>query len=243
MVCKGKNHINIVNLLDKYERRFQANSSNHDWRLGQYLKTIFEMLDEEEQSVGKLNDELFAAKKRAEFFKGLLEAQTQETSLDKYKAINSLPTLITRTDGVHSRSSTKAIHLTKIAKCEQEIRKELFQTKDGENVDKIKKLHSGKNFDDIVKYHKLLQENVTNEMIELTRNLKHNLTVSSEIVKKDTELLERTNKTADVQYSRLQQNANKIGEFASKACEYWIWISLVIVIVTFLTMVIFIRIF
>src|SRR5699024_4745801 len=126
-------------------------------------------------------------RKKAEFFKGLLEAQTKDTLLDQYKAINSLPTLQSNDDSTQTRNRTKAIHLKKIAKCEQEIRKELFQSNEDDNG-KSKKLHSGKNFDDIVKYHKLLQENVTNEMIELTRSLKHNITVSNEIVKKDTEV-------------------------------------------------------
>ena len=131
---------------------------------------------------------MLAARKKAEFFKGLLEAQSKETVLDQYKAINSVPTLVSTEDTTRQRNRTKAIHLKKIAKCEQEIRQELFKTSDGDEASKEKKLHSGKNFDDIVKYHKLLQENVTNEMIELTRNLKHNITASNEIVKKDTEV-------------------------------------------------------
>lgn len=136
------------------------------------------------------NDELLAAKKKADFFKGLLDAQSKETLLDQYKAINSVPTLVSsNADNTRQRNRTKAIHLKKIAKCEQEIRQELFQSSE-DDAGKTKKLHSGKNFDDIVKYHKLLQENVTNEMIELTRNLKHNITASNEIVKKDTEVWE-----------------------------------------------------
>lgn len=136
------------------------------------------------------NDELLAAKKKADFFKGLLDAQSKETLLDQYKAINSVPTLVgSNGDNTRQRNRTKAIHLKKIAKCEQEIRQELFQSSEDDGS-KTKKLHSGKNFDDIVKYHKLLQENVTNEMIELTRNLKHNITASNEIVKKDTEVWE-----------------------------------------------------
>lgn len=131
---------------------------------------------------------MLAAKKKADFFKGLLDAQSKETLLDQYKAINSVPTLVSsNADNTRQRNRTKAIHLKKIAKCEQEIRQELFQSSE-DDAGKTKKLHSGKNFDDIVKYHKLLQENVTNEMIELTRNLKHNITASNEIVKKDTEV-------------------------------------------------------
>ncbi len=93
---------------------------------------------------------------------------------------------------IRQRNLTKAIHLNK---AEQEIRRELLQqpqkgldSEGRKQQQSAVKLHSGKNFDDIVKYHKLLQENVTNEMIELTRNLKHNITVSNEIVRKDTEV-------------------------------------------------------
>lgn len=263
MVCiRSKNHTNVVNLIDKYEARFQTvQASGVDWRLEQYLKTIYKLLDDEEKATGKLNDELITAKKKADFFKGLLEAQSKSAVLEKYQAINAVPALVpqigsssingTRNQSTESsirqRNLTKAIHLNK---AEQEIRRELLQQpQKGLDSEGSKqqlsavKLHSGKNFDDIVKYHKLLQENVTNEMIELTRNLKHNITVSNEIVRKDTELLEKTNVSADTQYSKLRQNTNKISEFANKACEYWLWISIAIVVVTFLTMVIFIRLF
>lgn len=183
----------------------------------QYLKAIYKLLDDEETATGKLyvvalkvffisnltyffsskrNDELIAAKKKADFFKGLLEAQSKSAALEKYQAINAVPALVPNASSnrnqsessIRQRNLTKAIHLNK---AEQEIRKELLGAKgsaEGGKENSSNKL--GKNFDDIVKYHKLLQENVTNEMIELTRNLKHNITVSNEIVKKDTEVRE-----------------------------------------------------
>ena len=76
MVClRSKNHINVVNLIDKYEARFQTvQASGVDWRLEQvgstwefvlvvckndfliyqYLKTIYKLLDDEEKATGKL---------------------------------------------------------------------------------------------------------------------------------------------------------------------------------------------
>ncbi len=36
MVCiRSKNHINVVNLIDKYEARFQTAQASVDWRLEQ----------------------------------------------------------------------------------------------------------------------------------------------------------------------------------------------------------------
>ena len=107
--------------------------------------------------------------------------------MEKYRAINSLPVLPSEDNNAPGRNRTKTIHLKKIAKCEQEIRQNLFSNHDN-SQNKTTKIHSGKNFEDIVKYHKLLQENVTNEMVHLAQSLKHNIETSGEIVKKDTEV-------------------------------------------------------
>lgn len=125
-------------------------------------------------------------------------------------------------------------------KCETEIRKELFEKSDGKPASKQ---YGNKSYDDIVRYHDFLQEQVTNEMVELARNLKSNITISNEIVRKDTELLETTNKFADGTVDRLRTNTSRISEFANAACEYWLWICLFLVTITFFSMVIFIRLF
>ena len=128
-----------------------------------------------------------AVKKKAEFFKGLIEAQSKETILDQYTSISLLSPVIDNDDFDSSfkMKSTKSIYKNEMTKCNKEIRKQLFQTS---NESKYKKANSVKNYNDIIKYHELLQEQVTNEMINLTKNLKHNCTISSEIVKKDTEV-------------------------------------------------------
>lgn len=205
------------------------------------------------------SDELLAAKQKAEFFLGLLEARTQTTSLpDKYAAISAchpISNKITspRADCVRTlldnstSSTTKDIFNSQRKKCETEIRKELFEksgsSDDRKNSTTTSKQYVNKSYDDIVRYHDFLQEQVTNEMVELARNLKSNITISNEIVRKDTELLETTNKFAEGTVNRLKANTSRISKFANAACEYWLWICLFLVTTTFFSMVIFIRLF
>lgn len=244
---RSKNHINIMNLLTKCECRFQQIKDKSDWRLEQYIKSIFQMLEQEEIKTGKLNDELVAAKKKAQFFQGLLDAHSKETILEQYSIINSLQS----NSENKTKSETKRIHLTEIANCDKRIKTELLSSTSLLSSDKTTyeqenrkpQNTKNKNYDDIVKYHELLQEQVTNEMVVLVRSLKQNLTTSNEIVKKDTELLENTNRFTETNVSNLRKNTDKIREFASAACEYWLWISLTLVIFAFLFMVIFIRLF
>lgn len=53
MYLKTRNHVNIINLLMKYEQRFK-DETKQDWRLRAYLDSIFAMLDEEETIFGHL---------------------------------------------------------------------------------------------------------------------------------------------------------------------------------------------
>lgn len=197
----------------------------------------------------KRNDELIAAKKKVQFFQGLLDAHSKGTILEQYSIINSLqsnPSAIQPKTENGTISETKRIHLNEIANYDKRIKQELLSTKWVDKMaDKNDKLNmnKNKNYEDIIKYHELLQEKVTNEMVTLVQNLKQNLTTSNEIVKKDTELLEKTNQFTESNVSNLRKNTDKIREFASAACEYWLWISLTLVIFSFLFMVIFIRLF
>ncbi|KAH9416607.1 SNAP receptor use1 [Dermatophagoides pteronyssinus] len=259
IIHRSKNHINIMNLLSKCEYRFQQINDKSDWRLEQYIKSIFQMLEQEEMNTGKLNDELVAAKKKAQFFQGLLDAHAKDTTiLEQYSIINSLQsnsTTAIQQQQQQMENETKRIHLTEIAKCDKRMKKELLSsrlttdnkttTADDKNENHENRIRNtkNKNYEDIIKYHELLQEKVTNEMVILVQNLKQNLTTSNEIVKKDTELLEKTNQFTEKNVSNLRKNADKIREFASAACEYWLWISLTLVIFIFLFMVIFIRLF
>lgn len=132
------------------------------------------------------SDELYVTKKKVEFYQGLLEARSKESLLDQYTSISLLAPVFENVDLSCDLniSNTKTIHKMEVNKYNRSIREQLFQTsKETEN----EKSYSGQNHKDIVKYHKLLQEQVTNEMVILSNNLKHNCAVSSEIVKKDNE--------------------------------------------------------
>ena len=200
------------------------------------------MLEGEQKQHGSLNDEMVASKKKAEFFKSLLEAQRNNALLDKFSAINSISGLIpsSGTD-VQLRQRTKQMHEKKLAKCERDIRAELLNGADKADQQSESQKNS-KNYQDVVKYHSLLQENLTKDMVGLTKMLKHNATISNEIIKKDNELLEKTSNTASTELTKLQKNTNKIREFANAACEYATWIVLFLVIFSFFGAVIFMRI-
>ncbi|KAI7697490.1 hypothetical protein SSS_00259 [Sarcoptes scabiei] len=177
---KCKNHINILNLMSKIEERFK---NQPDWRVEQYLKSLLQMLNEEECKNGKLTDELIAVQMKAKFFNSLLEAKTKKNLLEQYDAINKLSHNFIEINNHHPVQTTKTIHLTEIANYEKRIRDQLFQ----KNENKYRKFRDERKYDDIIKYHQLLQDQVTTEMVDLVRNLKQNCVTSNEIVKKDTE--------------------------------------------------------
>ncbi len=90
---------------------------------------------------------------------------------------------------------TKEIHLNIQTKAVNDVRNELFSNQNSNNSDinlrkrEPKQQNSSDDFDAVLKYHNSMQERVAEEMIELAHNLKHNCTLSNDIIKKDTEVL------------------------------------------------------
>lgn len=88
-----------------------------------------------------------------------------------------------------------------------------------------------------------LDEEITKNIIELTQNLRDNMQAAHSIIQRDNETLSRVATKADAASSKMQKNTDKMDEFVKKGCQCGIWVALVIVTLTFLMMVIFIRLF
>lgn len=136
------------------------------------------------------NDELLAAKKKIEFYNALLEARNKNVLIEKYAAIQ-LVSSTGNNDEVDSKQifpQTKNIKLNQMNMCEKEIREKLLSREDSSESGSTMIGLEKKNMDDIVKYHEMLQEKVTNDMVHLVQTFKSNMQVSNHIVKKDNEV-------------------------------------------------------
>merc|ERR1712226_1328201 len=99
------------------------------------------------------------------------------------------------------------------------------------------------NLDKILAEHKDQQERVAEEMIALTRNLKEQSVAAGAMLRKDTVRLEQTSENADSNLAKLTEETLRVSEFSSRGCRCWIWLMMLLVVLTFLGMVLTMRLF
>ena len=68
-------------------------------------------------------------------------------------------------------------------------------------------------------------------------------TETGEIVRKDTITIERSNQLAEANSAKLQVESERLSEHTGSACRCWVWFLLAIVCVTFIAMVMVMKIF
>ncbi|XP_060073200.1 vesicle transport protein USE1-like [Ylistrum balloti] len=96
--------------------------------------------------------------------------------------------------------------------------------------------------DSLIQHHHQMQERLADEMLMLTRNLKESVKDSGRIVREDTKKVVETTKLADVNYNKLSLVTEQV-EKHTKGCDWCMWIMLAVVIMLFLFMIMFIRLF
>lgn len=99
------------------------------------------------------------------------------------------------------------------------------------------------NSDDILSRQQQNHERIAEEMLSLTRNLKHNISASGSIIRKDTKVLSQATLDADSNLTQLKSESNRLESHLQQGTNWWLWIALALVCVTFLLMIIFIRFF
>jgi len=96
--------------------------------------------------------------------------------------------------------------------------------------------------EDQMLYHQEQQEQLANDMINLTKVLKHNAVMSKKIIKEDIKNLEKANKVTESNYNNMQSEAARLKEHMDKS-SCWMYSMLLIVFLVFIAMIIFIRFF
>lgn len=101
---------------------------------------------------------------------------------------------------------------------------------------------SGVDLDNVINFHQNMHEKIAEEMLELTSNLKEHSALANKIIKKDTEVLGRSNQLTDSNFSKLKVESEKLTEHSKKAWKCWMWIMILIVLIVFVNMVLFMKV-
>lgn len=239
---KSRNEIDFLRLL----KQCQKIADQKSWRLERYVDTLSEYLEKlRNQNVNHLSrDTLEEYGRKIQFLRGIIETEKLPSAEQRLLAAELLA----------PDSETKAAHLITTNKYHEQMRQELLlSNRRGGRFGNGRTSATTTATCDITSATKSGQkqqqdesdvnEEITQKLLELTNNIRENMRAAQTIIQRDNETLAKVATGADVVSLKMQRNTDKLGEFVRKGCQCGIWLVLVLVTCTFLTMVMFIRLF
>ncbi|KAL9905390.1 vesicle transport protein USE1 isoform X2 [Glossina fuscipes] len=226
----AKLNVNIRTLLNDCEE-LAADKSNY-WRLRKFIKSLDIMIQElsdmdENEKVPIYNRRLDNLKAKINYIESSPQANNLHAVRQRGAAAES------------GDDALREIRQLQATKQYAEERRELLE----ESVRKRKPLQndSGEQ-SEAVKYMRENQKKITEHMLSLTRNLKQQTVTANQIIKKDTEMVSHSSGMADRNIGALNKETEKLEDHSRNAWKCWMWMMITFVIVTFIGMVLFMKI-
>lgn len=206
-----------------------------EWRFEKYVETLQDLLSEMKRSrVSRPPQEnLDEYTEKLVYLKELVESDKGGAADDRKSPEERL-------------SNSRLSQFQNQARYEQEERDELLGRKtvgnDKDSELRHRKVADTDDAETLIQHQRGKHEKLTEQMLHLTRSLKENVRDSGKIVQKDNKTLEMSMKLADSNTKKLKAESDRL-EQHTKTCSWWIWIMLVFVTLTFLFMIVFMRLF
>ncbi|KAM9384897.1 vesicle transport protein USE1 isoform 2-T2 [Pholidichthys leucotaenia] len=102
---------------------------------------------------------------------------------------------------------------------------------------------SAAELDAVLQHHHNLQEKLAEDMLSLAKNLKSNTLAAQNIIKQDNQTLSQSMRQADLNFEKLKTEAERLEQHTKKSVNWLLWLMLILVSFTFISMILFIRIF
>ncbi|KAL6469496.1 hypothetical protein MHYP_G00230200 [Metynnis hypsauchen] len=252
--------INFVRLLAECESRAGQNGEEdrqkEGWRLEQYVAALEEMLVALRKSASKPSPELLTDyTRKVDFLKGLIEAEKLSSPTEKALANQFLAPGRTPTISTERMPASKTVHMQSKARCTGEMRSELLgSAAAGAGLSETELRHrsrsvpvdehqSAAELDAVLQHHRSVQEKLAEDMLNLARNLKNNTLAAQNIIKQDNQTLTQSMRQADINFEKLKLESERLEQHAKKSVNWFFWLMLILVSFTFISMILFIRLF
>uniref|UniRef100_A0A3B3ZTW1 Vesicle transport protein USE1 n=1 Tax=Periophthalmus magnuspinnatus TaxID=409849 RepID=A0A3B3ZTW1_9GOBI len=239
--------INFIRLLSRCESIASDKRGETEWRLEKYVAALEEMLVALRKNPSKPTPEVLTEyTRKVDFLKGLLEAEKLSSPAEKALANQFLAPGRTPTISNERMSATKTVHMQTKARCTGEMRAELLSTVIyqlpllGLPVDEHQ---SAAELDAVLQHHHNLQEKLAEDMLNLARNLKNNTLAAQNIIRQDNQTLSQSMRQADLNFEKLKTESERLEQHTKKSVNWLLWLMLILVSFTFISMILFIRIF
>ncbi|XP_061739120.1 vesicle transport protein USE1 [Nerophis ophidion] len=244
--------INFVRLLSRCESIASDKRAEAEWRLEKYVGALEEMLVALRKSTSKPTAEVLTEyTRKVDFLKGLLEAEKLSSPTEKALANQFLAPGRTPTIAQERMPVTKTVHMQTKARCTGQMRDELLGTDLSSKETDLRnrrglpldERQSAAELDAILAHQHNLQEKIAEDMLNLARNLKNNTLAAQSIIKQDNQTLGQSMRQADVNLEKLKTESERLEQHAKKSVNWLLWLMLVLVSFTFISMILFIRLF
>ncbi|KAG7487960.1 hypothetical protein MATL_G00029100 [Megalops atlanticus] len=247
--------INFIRLLSRCESIASEKRGETEWRLEKYVGALEEMLVALKKSSSKPAPEvLIDYNRKVDFLKGLLEAEKLSSPTEKALANQFLAPGRTPTIASERMPASKTVHMQTKARCTGEMRSELMGTAlsstDNKETDlrhrrglPLDERQSAAELDAVLQHHHNLQEKLAEDMLSLARNLKNNTLAAQNIIKQDNQTLAQSMRHADLNFEKLKTESERLEQHTKKSVNWVLWLMLILVCFTFISMILFIRLF
>ncbi|XP_072167553.1 vesicle transport protein USE1-like [Diadema setosum] len=248
----SREEVNFQRLLARCEEMAAQNRPG-DWRLEKYVCALQDKLADLKKTNTKSAAEIMQDySKKVDYLKEVIQMEKLPTASEK--AMKTQLLAPARTSGIQhpnspSMARSKDLHQQLSSRYANEMRKELLGDNDSiPHSNGVRKRRGGEeevtdDLDAFLQHHNNVQEKLADEMLSLTRNLKHNSLVASSIIQEDNRRLEESNKLAASNYGKLKTESERLQAHANKSCNWWVWGPVICVTIIFLWMIFVIRLF
>lgn len=269
MACTCIDETRFRIFLVKCKKRFVDRSDDEFWRLEKYMEYLEQLLRKlKTEHADKIDsDVLNQYGKDVSFLRNILDSEKQATPAEQLQSIQSIkvpiPSLNESNAELQSKNksenndggiSLKSVKMFHSARKVKDLRRELLgdDNEESKNVESSglrfrKPIESSEkdntNIDAVLKHHYEVQEDLADQFLTMTMHLKHNVTAAGQVVKEDRRIIERVHTTAEKNLSQLEIESERLADFVNASCDLWLWFLLLIVFITFICMVLFMRLF
>lgn len=221
-----------------------------DWRLETYISTLYEFMAQ----LRKLNahgppaETLNDYARCVDLLRGIAEAKKLSSAVDRSQAVDLL---IPSNQMTSSNAGSRELHAVTKARYQKQMRDELLSKENDSAVRQRKTtgldgdaaVNDDKEVDDMIRHHAEMQERIAEEMVHLARNLRENVSASGHIVREDVKKLNKSADLVTANYGKLKVESDRLETHVKRACSSWILVLLVVVVMTFIWMVLFMKMF
>ncbi|XP_018586740.1 vesicle transport protein USE1 [Scleropages formosus] len=254
-MASSRLEINFVRLLSRCESMALEKRTDAEWRLEKYVDALQDMLAALKKSSSKPVPEVLTDySRKVDFLKGLLDAEKLSSPTEKAVANQFLAPGRSPTLAGERMPASKAVHVQTKARLTGEMKRDLMAEDSAKKAISetdvrqrrgllLDERQSAAELDAVLQHHHNLQEKLAEEMLSLARNLKNNTVAAQSIIRQDNQTLTQSMRQADVNFEKLKTESERLEQHAKKSVNWFLWLMLVLVCFSFISMILFIRLF